>query len=94
MFTHVRCLFDIILDGHVGEVISQNSPNFSLFKFREKLFYIGYTERIFQKTHLQKTVKMFLFQICRDISGLYFKREDYQFVCLSASCLDHNLAIH
>ena len=36
-------LTGIILKRDVGEVVSQNRPT-------EKLFYIGYVERIFQKT--------------------------------------------
>ena len=40
----------VILEGDVAEVISQNFPTSPFLKLREKWFYIGYIERIFEKT--------------------------------------------
>ena len=42
---------EVIMEGDVGVVISQNGPTSPLFKLRKKWFYIGYIERIFQKTN-------------------------------------------
>ena len=41
---------EIILEGDVDKVISQNCPTSPFFKLREKWFYIGNIERKFQKT--------------------------------------------
>ena len=47
-FSMVRIkLTGVILEGDVGEAISQNCPTSPFLKFREKWFYIGYIERIF-----------------------------------------------
>ena len=52
----------VILEGDVGEFISQNCPtSLFFFKLREKWFYIGYVVRIFQKNYhfSSKLQKMF-----------------------------------
>ena len=50
----------------MGEVISQNCHTSPFFKLREKWFYIGYIERIFEKTITSLHGQNFsLFQICR-----------------------------
>ena len=56
----------------MGEVIiSQDCPTFPFFKLREKWFYIGYIERIFQKTNLSsKLQKMVKTSPCFKFVGL------------------------
>ena len=49
-FSRLRVNTGVILEGDVGEVISNDCPTSPFFQLREKWFYIEDIERIFQKT--------------------------------------------